>query len=197
MPQHTEFALLDTTTLDENTTFAHPERLPELVHMDSPAWHVFTDFKLKEPAKTSIDVLVQKALEEMKHLNVKSLLVTDDHEHILGLISTRDIQGVKAGIAARDNGVKLTEVTVKMVMTPFEQLHVLDYKDLSNARVGHIVRLIHEKGLQHLLVVEPNREGLQIVRGIFSASRISRQLGTDVSGDLSSHSVADINKRIQ
>lgn len=192
-----QFALLETQTLQDNVNCAHPERLPEIVRIDSPAQDVFTDFKYKEPKKISPDTLSNKALEEMKNLNVKALIVIDHHEHILGLVSSRDIQGVKAGMAAREHDVKPTEVTVKMVMTPVDQLHVLGMKDLSNARVGHIVRLLHDKGLQHLLVVEEDQSHKQTVRGIFSATRISRQLGMDITGDLSSTSIADINKRIR
>lgn len=193
MPQ--QYALLSTTHLQKETHFIHPERLPEIVHLESPALHVFTDFRVKEPAKTLLDTRLHDALEEMKHRGVKSLLVVDSNDFILGLVSSRDIQGVKAGIAARENDVKPTEVTVRMVMTPAEKVLVLEMKDLSNARVGHIVRLIHDHGVQHLLVVE-HLDNHQIVRGVFSASRISRQLGTDVSGDLSSHSIAEISKRI-
>ena len=193
--KYDDYALLDTQELSENTGFYHPEKQPEIAHLDSPALDVFTDFKSKPPAYVSPHENVQSALEHMKKEGVKSLLVINPEEKIIGLISAREIQGARLGMIAQKHSVNLTEVTVYMAMTPTEHLHTLNYKYLEGARVGHIVRVMHDKGVNYLLAVEDIAD-TQMVRGIFSASRISRQLDELVLGDFSSNTLADMNRRI-
>jgi CBS domain-containing protein len=132
----------------------------------------------------------------MQSAKVKALVVIDHDEAILGLVSLKDTQGIKTGLAAQEKGVSPAQVTVGMVMTLAEQLETIQFKDLSNARVGHIAHILHEHDLQHLLVVDLDEIGTAKVRGIFSATRISRQLGENISGTLSSQSVGEMHKRI-
>ncbi|MDF2691146.1 MAG: hypothetical protein K0S29_1001 [Gammaproteobacteria bacterium] len=193
---HYPYALLETGRLKSHTSYIHSERFPEVVHLDSPAIDVMTDFKSRSPQTVKPNVPIQVALEEMKLTKVRSLLVTDEEDNIIGLLSARDIQGVKAALVARENDVNLPEVTAAMMMIAFDKIPTLNMKDLSNARVGHIRRLIHDLGVNYILVVEDVEDGKEMVRGMFSISRISRQLGENLSGDLSSHTIADMNKRL-
>ena len=190
------FALLPTQALKPHLGYIHPERLPELAHLDSPAIEVMTDFTSRPPETITPSANAQSALQEMKLAKVKSLLVIDEDDTIIGHINARDIQGIKSSMVAREYGVPITELTVEMLMIPPENLPSLNIKNLQNARVGHIVKLIHTLGVYYVIVVETAEDGIDYVRGIFSISRISRQLGENLSGDLASHSVADITKRL-
>jgi CBS domain containing-hemolysin-like protein len=69
---------------------------------------------------------------------------------------------------------------VKDIMTPREKLEVLCMDDLQKARVGDIVATLKTHGRQHALVVERTPDRSQILRGMFSVSQISRQLGAQV-----------------
>lgn len=202
-PSH-QYSLLASQFLGEGVSFYHPERWREIVSLDSPAMHVFTDFKERVPEVISLESTVDQAIETMKMTKVKSLLVVEEgSDEILGLVSSRELQSMLSGIRAREQGVSPKDLTVGMMMRKAEELPTIDFKDLSNARVGHIVRLIHDLGVMHLLVTENLTGNLEeesqaklIVRGIFSATRISRQLGENIVGDLSAHSVAEINRRL-
>ena len=67
------------------------------------------------------------------------------------------------------------------IMTPQEKLEVLCMKDVAAAKVGHIVATLKKCGRQHALVVDTEGPGqAQKVRGIFSASQVSRQLGMEI-----------------
>lgn len=193
-----KYCLLETQPLPEGATCYHPERQNALVHHDAPALEVFTDFKSKAPVIITPDKLTSSALEKMKQANVKSLLVINDQEQVIGFISARLIQGAYLGHIANLHSVPLKEVTVEMAMLPYEKVLSLPFNTLSNVCVGHIVRLMHELGTDYILVTEPHPEDPEqnMIRGLFSASRISLQLGQPVTGDLSSHSLADINRRI-
>ncbi len=205
MPNQHQYSLLSSQLLGDGVRFYHPERWRELVTEDSPAMHVFTDFKERTPESISPESKIDQAIEEMKMTKVKSLLVVEEgSDVILGLVSSGDLQSMLTGIRAHQQGVSPKDLTVGMMMRKAEELPSIDFKDLSNARVGHIVRLIHELGVMHLLVTEKiektekldQMEEEVVVRGIFSATRISRQLGENITSDLSAHSIAEINRRL-
>ncbi len=191
-----QYAILPTHCLEEKSSYYHPENISDIVHLDSSALLVFTDFHIRPPEKTSRHILASAALEKMKFANIKGLIVIDDNDHIQGVVSSIDILGVKKTTAAQNNSVSPAEVTVGMLMTKTSKLVVFDFKDLSNARVGHIARLLHENSLQHLLVFEENAGKEQILRGIFSSSRLSRQLDMEIGRDMGSHSVAEMSQRL-
>jgi CBS-domain-containing membrane protein len=154
-----------------------------------------TDFHVKAPCTTTEDNIIQAALQQMKLSKVKSLFVLGEQDQVIGHISARDIQSTKPTLIAKEHDIKPTEVTVKMMMTPTHHMHSLYFSELSNARVGHITRLLHELQVNYIFVLEPEA-GMDKIRGMFSISRISRQLGENVTGDLSSHSVAEMSHLI-
>jgi len=47
----------------------------------------------------------------------------------------------------------------------------------------HVVATLRRAGRQHTLVVEQNSNGQQVVRGLFSATQIARQLGVAIQTD--------------
>ena len=80
-----------------------------------------------------------------------------------------------------------------MMMTRTAEMHTLQFSELSNARVGHIVRLLSELQTNYIFVVEGYVEDPKIL-GMISISRISLQLGETVMANFSSNSVAEINQ---
>ncbi len=184
------FARLNTTLMQKHTHFVTTQDEYAPVKLEDPALAVMTDFTLRTPYSTTETTLTTAALQQMKLSKVKSLFVVDQDDSVIGHISARDIQSTKATTAAEYNDVKQSEVTVKMLMTKASHLHTLHFSELSNARVGHIVRLLHELQVNYIFVIE---DGSEKIRGLFSVSRISQQLGENVMGDLSSRSVAEMS----
>jgi ferric-dicitrate binding protein FerR (iron transport regulator) len=64
-------------------------------------------------------------------------------------------------------------------MTPVGKLEAMSLREVEGARIGDVVETLKRTGRQHALVVERTPKGTAI-RGIFSASRIGRQLGKPV-----------------
>ena len=60
---------------------------------------------------------------------------------------------------------------------PQDVVELMDLTDVLRADVGQIVETLKESGRQHALVVDADINGRQMVRGVFSASQIARQLG--------------------
>jgi hypothetical protein len=69
---------------------------------------------------------------------------------------------------------------VRDIMTGQERLEVLHLDAVRSARVGHIVSTLKRAGRQHAVVVEVDGAGRHVVRGLFSATQIARQLGVAI-----------------
>ncbi|MDH3281275.1 MAG: CBS domain-containing protein [Gammaproteobacteria bacterium] len=179
--------------LAPRTTFAHPQDPPELIHLDSSALDVMTDFELVRPVTIAPDITISRALETMKKAGVRLLLVTDEQHEIVGLITASDIQGEKPIKYAEVNRVENSAVTVRMIMAPLDQIRVLNLLSVRDSQVGHIIETLRELERQHVLVVEVDDVGQQRVRGLFSASQISKYLGRDVfDSEHFAHSLAEM-----
>jgi len=160
------------------------------VGAESPAVQVMTDLARVAPATIRPQAPLAGANQFMITRGVRLLLVTDDHENVLGLITATDILSEKPMRAAIERGVRRDELTVADVMTSAEQVEVIAYADVAGARVGHVLETLRRAGRQHALVVDydeiasgrplvpPTRRSM--VRGIFSISQIARQLGVAV-----------------
>ena len=156
----------------------------------SPALEVMTDLARVAPATIRPQAPLSGANQFMITRGVRLLLVVDDLENVLGVITATDILSERAMRVAIDRGLRRDELTVADVMTPAEQVEVIAHPDVEGARVGHVLETLRRAGRQHALVVDvdelPPRRLLEaptrrtMVRGIFSLSQIARQLGVAV-----------------
>jgi len=167
-----------------------PLEMPELVKVEDPATYVFTDFTHNMPAIIGPEVSIDKALNRMRKSAVRLLLVVDKDEAVetasssrpptvIGQITSCDILGEAPVRIAQSSGMRHSEITVNMVMTPRKDIDVVEWSHIKNAKVGHVLATMHHRQGCHILVSE---EGM--IRGIFSMSEISRHLGHDESEPL-------------
>ncbi|MDH3637536.1 MAG: CBS domain-containing protein [Gammaproteobacteria bacterium] len=188
-----EFLQRHLLPLAPRTSFSHPQDPPELVHLDSPALDVMTDFELVRPITITPDTTISRALERMKKAGVRLLLVTDERDEIIGMITAYDIQGEKPIKYAEEYRVENSALTVRMIMTPLDQIQVLNMLSVRDSQVGHIIETLRELEQQHVLAVEIDDVGQQRVRGLFSASQISKYLGRDIfEAEHVAHSLAEM-----
>ena len=54
---------------------------------------------------------------------------------------------------------------------------MISMDDVLTARVGHVVAYLRRTGRQHAAVVDEDGAGNQVLRGLFAASQVYRQLG--------------------
>jgi CBS domain-containing protein len=161
------------------------------VSTESPALEVMTDLARATPATIRPQAPLAGANQFMITRGVRLLLVVDDHENVLGVITASDILGERAMLVATERGMRRDELTVGDIMIPAAQVEVLALSALAGARVGHVLETLRRAGRQHALVVDfdeipsgrplapPARRAM--VRGIFSLSQIARQLGVSVT----------------
>ena len=192
--ENTKFKLLEKVKLTRPPNICSSRSTKNLVRLDSPASEVLTDFR-KIPAETlTTNTLATTALTKMQINQVKSLLIEEKNK-IIGMITSKDIQDIKAGAIAQKLDINMSDLTVNMLMTSFDNLISIQDSVLSNARVGHIVQLMRHNSVNHCIVVKKIKEKTEdkfSVVGIFSAARISRQLGADLYEDLHARNLKDL-----
>lgn len=191
-----QYAPLKTNALSGATSFHQPVQvMPEKVTLASPASDVMTDLKkvmaVFIPAERNIDAAKQRMI---KH-GVRLLLVIDDRNNVVGLITGTDILGEKPMQYIQKHGGKREDILVKDIMTPREKLEVLCMDDITPAKVGNIVATLEGSGRQHALVVD--RDGdMQKVRGIFSLTQLARQLGVQIQAHEIARTFAEIHSQL-
>lgn len=183
-----QFESLPIRELGEDAGFRRPlQTLAAHVTLESPALEVMTDLCRSTPATIRPQAPIGAANQFMISRAVRLLLVVDDREAVLGLVTATDVLGEKSMRAAIELGIKRGELTVADIMTPARQVEVIALGDIEGARVGHVLETLRHAGRQHALVVDfdvippkslidaPVRRSM--VRGILSLSQLGRQLG--------------------
>jgi CBS-domain-containing membrane protein len=172
-----EYHALPLRELGEGAGFRRPTHAQaSSVSMESPALDVMTDLTRVTPATIRPQAPLAGANQFMMTRGVRLLLVADDQEKVLGLITATDLLGERPMIVATERGLRRTELTVADIMVPAERIDVIALADVEAARVGHVLETLRSSGRQHALVVD----GEGMVRGIFSLSQLARQLGVAV-----------------
>ena len=96
---------------------------------------------------------------------------------IAGLITSYDIQGERPlQFLQASNQRRHSDICVGHIMTPWDELPLLDYESLRSLSVAGVHELLLGAGLTHLLVVEMNGNGPALVRGLLSRSELERRL---------------------
>ncbi len=170
LPSH---SLIDAVGLFRNIDTPHAK-----VKLDSPAVLVMTDLRRSQAVTVDPDKPIDVALQKMKAAGVRLLFVTSDEDRIAGVVTSTDIQGELPVRLQRERLLRREDIVVRDIMTVTPRLELLWVGDVLEASVGDIVETLRKSGRRHALVfdLEPG-SGRNAIRGIFSASQISQQLG--------------------
>lgn len=193
-----EYKPLPLTRLAGGASYHQPTYFsPQPVRVDSPAVEVMTDLKLVAAATIEADTHIDVANQAMIARGVRSLLVADHLGGIVGLVTARDILGERPMQIVRSRGVRHEDIRVCDIMTPRDDIEVLHIGDVLRADVGHVVETLRHSGRQHALVVDVDPlSGRQMVRGVFSASQVARQLGVPLHTTEVARTFAEIEAAI-
>lgn len=190
-----QYEPLSLRELGPDAGFGRPTQAePARVGADSPALEAMTDLTKVAPATIRPQAPLAGANRYMITRGVRLLLVVDDAENVLGVISAADLLGERPMLVATERRLRRDELTVADVMTPAASVQVVALAEVESARVGHVLETLRREGRQHLLVVDAQRK----VRGVFSLSQIARQLGVTLqAGTEVAHSFSEIEAAIR
>ena len=176
-----QYSALPSRPLRPRTGFHSPSQtLSPQVTQDDPAVAVMTDFQKVTAFTIDPDVSVDSAARVMRRRNVHLLLVVNVENHVLGIITSNDLQGEKTLQCISARGISREDALVRDIMTPEDRLEVISMDDVLHAHVGHVVATLKATGRRHAAVVDEDASGHQILRGLFAASQLSSQLGEPV-----------------
>jgi len=115
------YKLIPTAPLQKGASFHKPRQvLPEQVSADDLALQVMTDFQIVTAYTIFPLETIEDARAKMIHRGVRMLLVVDDMNQILGLITSSDLTGEKPMQVVQHQGIRHSDVLVKDIMTPRE-----------------------------------------------------------------------------
>lgn len=194
-----QFRPLVLSTLKPGTGYARPYfHAPNLVQAGSSALEVMTDLHYVAAETVTADASLEAATQKMIVRGVRSLLVVDAADHVAGILTSRDLMGPRAAEATMARGVDFDALRVADVMTPAAAIEVLQIDDVLHAHVGDVVETLKHSGRQHALVVETDAlSGSNVIRGVFSASQIARQLGIAPRSDDLQQTFSQIERSMQ
>jgi CBS domain-containing protein len=143
-----EYEALAIHELGAGAGFRRPTQArPAKVSIESPALEVMTDLARVTPATIRPQAPLAGANQFMITRGVRLLLVVDDHEEVLGLITATDVLGERPMLVATERGLRRDELTVADIMIPAERVEAIAFADLAGARADGDRR----RGRAHLL----------------------------------------------
>jgi CBS-domain-containing membrane protein len=148
-----------------------------------------TDLREVSAATTTPEEPIDSAHAVMIRRGVRLLFVLDRQGAVAGIVTATDLLGAKPMRFMQARGVTHAEVQVRDIMTPAAELDALSLIEVAQMRVGHVVATLKAARRRHLTVAEENGE---LIRGIFSASQVARQLGMEVQTFEVAQTFADI-----
>jgi CBS-domain-containing membrane protein len=163
--------------------------------LESPAIGFMTDFTVVPAAVIEPAATVDESNRSMMRRGVRSLIVVDEAQRTLGILTATDVLGERSVKAALARGVARAEVLVRDVMTLSHELEVLALEDVRGVPVGRVVATLTRAGRQHGLVVEKEGQD-EFVRGILSLSQIASAIGISYELSTGARSFAEIEAAV-
>lgn len=174
------YQTLSYVNIEGDTTYLRPAQdFSENVSADSPAIDVMTDFTKIAAITMGPCGTIDAAEKRMIASGVRLLLVVDQSNQILGVITLTDLQGSRPMKYIQEAGGTREDIFLRDIMTKNSQVDALPMKVVELSRVGDIIATMKQSNRQHALVVDHDDNNQQIIRGIFSTKQISIQLGLD------------------
>ncbi|MBB5019270.1 CBS domain containing-hemolysin-like protein [Chitinivorax tropicus] len=192
--QH-HYKTLKFAPVDPASTCVKADRGYTDVTLNHPALAVMTDFRHAPAFGIGEGMPVGTALEKMKTVGVRMLMVTDSDQLIHGIVTADDILGERALTALERTRVKRDELTVAEVMHPSHALYAFRMNDILNATVGDLLATLRSYGFQHVLVTTLEN-GQPKIRGLFSAAEIARHLHQDFDPLVRAQSFAELGRTL-
>jgi len=146
---------------------------PVHISLASPATAFFTDFNDVEPQVIESSVTADNARRIMIRTHVRLKLVLDENNRFAGVITAEDLAEQNVIQQAVSSGGRREDVLVADLMTRKKDLSAFDISEVEKSTVGDVVNFLREVHQQHCLVLDAEHHK---IRGIFSASDISRKL---------------------
>jgi len=151
-----------------------------IIKLEDPAISVMTDLESVVAVTISPSANLDEANELMINKKIRLLVVTDARDRIIGLITYSDLKGERPIQFQQANGVPRSEICVLDIMTGVDNIDAMEWSMIKNAKVGDVFMTMKKLHRQHALVLDNSNSEVYQIRGIFSISQLSKQLGVEI-----------------
>lgn len=163
------------------------------VDATTPALEVMTDYRRQPPVTIARNASLDEANRVMTLCKVQYLLVTDERQQLLGIVTEAGTRGNHPLGVAHRMGIRPGELVVGNVMIDrHNEAEVMHLRDVAHAKVGNVVTTMKELGTPFCLVVDHDEEDHHVLCGIFSLSRIQRRMGQRPEADEIAHTFSQV-----
>jgi len=183
----TDFRVIDTISLNGVKSISSLCS-SEALDITSNASYIVTDFTHKRPQLIEKDVSVDEALYMMKMGHVRSKIVIDQSENLMGVISSSDLASYKVLHIAQLRNVSRADLTVENLMIKKEDMRAINFSKISNYTIGDVLATLRNMGQQHVLLIDTENT----LRGLISASDIARALHIPININEKAHTFKEI-----
>ena len=162
------------------------------VNLASPALEMVNNFTKKDPLRAHFDTSIIDALYQTSSQHTDFILVIDDSEKLIGLVSSADLQSSKIMILAQRLNINRADVSLRYVMTPISQLVGVSMQSLSYACIGDALQTMEHHGAMFLLVTTANNE----ICGLISAREITKKLSIPLHISPIAHTFSEVLEQV-
>ncbi len=172
------------------STFADDQ---PLIDLSSPALKMVNNFTQKTPIRAEHRTTITDALKQVSAQQSDFVLVTDEHQKLIGLVSSADLQSSKITIIAERLNMQRSEVSLRDIMTPVSRLTGVSMQSLSYACIGDALQTMEHQGTMFLLVTTASSE----ICGLISARQIAKTLHIPLHISPIAHSFSEVLENIE
>lgn len=166
---------------------------PTNLTKNSPALDIFTDFTKVPPLVIEANCLAVQIREVMKKAHVRMKIVVDADNHFKGILPLSCLTEERINQKIINDGFTAENLFVKHCMVEKSQLQALDYHELEDASIGDVIEALKNIGHRHCIVIDKAKHE---IRGIISASDISRALNINLDVTGAGSSFLDVFKAV-
>ena len=172
------------------STFADDQ---PLIDLSSPALKMVNNFTQKTPIRAEHTTTITDALKQVSAQQSDFVLVTDENQKLIGLVSSADLQSSKITIIAERLNTPRSEVSLRDIMTPISRLTGVSMQSLSYACIGDALQTMEHQGTMFLLVTTASSE----ICGLISARQIAKTLHIPLHISPIAHSFSEVLENIE
>ncbi|WP_076919615.1 CBS domain-containing protein [Pseudoalteromonas sp. SK18] len=164
-----------------------------VIDLTSPATQIVTSFTHTSPMRAAFDTTIEQASKQLNTQRSDFILVTDEHQKLIGIVASADLQSSKIMILAQRLGLPRSEISLRYLMTPLSNLMGVSMKSLSYSCIGDALQTMEHHGAMFLLVTAANNE----ISGLISARDIARKLQIPVHISPIAHTFSEVLESVE
>ena len=164
-----------------------------VIDLTSPATQIVTSFTHTSPMRAAFDTTIEQASKQLNTQRSDFILVTDEHQKLIGIVASADLQSSKIMILAQRLGLPRSEISLRYLMTPLSNLMGVSMKSLSYSCIGDALQTMEHHGAMFILVTAANNE----ISGLISARDIARKLQIPVHISPIAHTFSEVLESVE